>query len=126
MEQNYRSNCLKLKEETMNLQKLHSDRETELLNSIENLKSELDDKNLQIGCLQNNVDTLHGGIHVLNREIKNHGQEMQKIQNSCEKKIRFVYNIFVNCGHDFIIRTLLKIINWRKHYLMNHWNLEPL
>lgn len=91
MEQNYRGNCDKLKDDISNLQKAHEEKESELQTTINDLKTQVEEKLAQINCLQSNVDTLQGGMHVLNREIKNHEGELLKMQKDNEKKIRFVF-----------------------------------
>ncbi|KAJ8971734.1 hypothetical protein NQ314_000547 [Rhamnusium bicolor] len=68
--------------------KSHSLREVELLKIIDSLKNALQSKESTIDDLQNNVDTLEGGIQVLNQEIAQQGVDLAKTRQDADLKIR--------------------------------------
>lgn len=69
-------------------QKSHSQREIELLKTIDALKNELQSKESTIDDLQNTVDTLEGGIQVLNHEIAQQTEDLSKSKKESDHKLR--------------------------------------
>lgn len=70
VEDEYVSKYKTVEEQFYTQQKSHEAREIELLKSIDSLKNEISSKNSAVDDLQNNVDTLEGGIQVLNCTIR--------------------------------------------------------
>ena len=70
--------------------KSHEAREVELLKTIDSLKNEISSKASTIDDLQNNMDTLEGGIQVLNQEIAQQGEQFFKTKREYDCKIRQV------------------------------------
>ncbi|PSN47607.1 hypothetical protein C0J52_04581 [Blattella germanica] len=66
----------------------HGHREGELLETIANLKKQLQGQTGVINDLQNNVDLLQGGMQVLNQEITTHNQDIQRVQKQADIKLR--------------------------------------
>lgn len=77
-----------LEEQFYTQQKSHENREVELLKAIDTLKNEITSKGSTIDDLQNNVDTLEGGIQVLNQELAYHGETVCKTKIDAEYKIK--------------------------------------
>ncbi|CAH0559520.1 unnamed protein product [Brassicogethes aeneus] len=88
MEEEYVSKYKTLEEQCQIQQKSHSSREIELLKTIDSLKNELQSKSLTIDDLQNNVETLEGGVQVLNNEIAQQGDQSSRSRKESEAKIR--------------------------------------
>ncbi|KAG5888068.1 hypothetical protein JTB14_010043 [Gonioctena quinquepunctata] len=87
LEEQYVSKYKMLEDQFYIQQKSHSIREVELLKTIDSLKNELQSKESTIEDLQNNVDTLEGGIQVLNQEIAQESDETNKSRREWEQKI---------------------------------------
>ncbi|KAG5862101.1 hypothetical protein JTB14_022823 [Gonioctena quinquepunctata] len=87
LEEQYVSKYKMLEDQFYTQQKSHSIREVELLKTIDSLKNELQSKESTIEDLQNNVDTLEGGIQVLNQEIAQESDETNKSRREWEQKI---------------------------------------
>lgn len=78
-----------LEEHFYTQQKSHSSREIELLKTIDSLKNELGSKESTIDDLQNNVDTLDGGVQVLNQEIAQQSDEIMRNRREADQKLRY-------------------------------------
>lgn len=87
VEDEYVSRYKTLEEQFVSQKKSHEAREVELLKTIDSIKNELLSKDSTIDDLQNNIDTLEGGIQVLNQEIAQQGKEIQKILSDSDIKI---------------------------------------
>lgn len=70
VEDEYVTKYKTVEEQFYTQQKSHENREIELLKSIDTLKNEIGSKDSAVEDLQNNVDTLEGGIQVLNCTIR--------------------------------------------------------
>lgn len=70
-------------------QKSHASREVELLKTIDSLKNDLQSKDSTIDDLQNNVDTLEGGVQVLHQEVAQQGEELMKSRQDADHKLRY-------------------------------------
>lgn len=79
-----------LEEQFQTQQKSHSQREVELLKTIDSLKNELQSKESTLDDLQNTVDTLEGGVQVLNQEIFQQTEDLAKSKRESDQKIRYV------------------------------------
>ncbi|KAK4882817.1 hypothetical protein RN001_006136 [Aquatica leii] len=88
VEEEYVTKYKTLEEQFYTQKKSHESREIELLKAIDSLKNEIVSKNSAIDDLQNNVDTLEGGIQVLNQEMAFHGETMNKTKIDADYKIR--------------------------------------
>lgn len=88
LEEEYVNKYRLLEEQFQTQQKSHSQREVELLKTIDSLKNELQSKESTLDDLQNNVDTLEGGIQVLNQEIALHSEDLAKNKRESDHKIR--------------------------------------
>lgn len=91
VEEEYVSKYKLLEEQFYTQQKSHTAREIELLKTIDSLKNEIVSKDSMADDLQNNVDTLEGGIQVLNQEIAHQGEQLLKIRRDADYKIRFEF-----------------------------------
>lgn len=91
VEDEYVSKYKTLEEQFYTQQKSHTSREIELLKTIDSLKNDLASKDSTIDDLQNNVDTLEGGIQVLHQEIAQQGEQLLKSKQEADLKIRLVY-----------------------------------
>lgn len=69
------------------MQKSHQAKEKELLDKIEQLKNDINEKNSSMKSLQSNVDTLHGGVQVLRQEIVHQDQNINKMKTEADQKI---------------------------------------
>lgn len=121
LEQEYRAKYEKLKEQFQYLQKNNNNKEGDLAKKLDVLQKELHEKESTIGSLKNNVDTLNGGIQVLNSEIANQDQTIKKVKEEADQKIR--YPMFFNLLlHILSLCTKLKIhrhdcmINCMNHF----------
>lgn len=88
VEEEYINKYKTLEEQFYTQQKSHTQREIELLKTIDSLKNELQSKESTIDDLQSNIDTLEGGIQVLNAEIAQQGAHLSKSQLDSDTKIR--------------------------------------
>ncbi|CAG9823515.1 unnamed protein product [Phaedon cochleariae] len=88
LEEEYISKYRTLEEQFYTQQKSHSLREVELLKTIDSLKHELQSKESTIEDLQNNVDTLEGGVQVLNQEIAQQCEDIAKARRESDQKIK--------------------------------------
>lgn len=88
LEQEYRAKYEKLKDQFSNIQKNTNSKEKDLFKKIDLLKTEINDKESTIGSLKNNVNTLNGGIQVLNHELANQDQKLNKVKEEADQKIR--------------------------------------
>lgn len=102
-----------LEEQFYTQQKSHTTREIELLKTIDSLKNEIISKDSTLDDLQNNVDTLEGGIQVLNQEIAHQGEQLIKTRRDSEYKIRFDYNYYENLDSNIKL-NYLKEISFKK------------
>lgn len=88
VEDEYITKYKTLEEQFYTQQRSHQSREVELLKTIDTLKNEIISKDSTIEDLQNNVDTLEGGIQVLNQEMAFHGETVNKTKIDADHKIR--------------------------------------
>lgn len=88
VQEEYVSKYETLEEQFSIQQKSHEAREVELLKTVDSLKNEISSKDSTIEDLQNNVDTLEGGIQVLNREIAQQGDDLLKTRKEADCKMR--------------------------------------
>lgn len=88
VEEEYVTKYKTLEEQFYTQQKSHENREIELLKTIDSLKNEVTSKDSTIDDLQSNMDTLEGGIQVLNQEIAQQGEQLAKIKRDSDYKIR--------------------------------------
>lgn len=88
VEEEYVTKYKTLEEQFYTQQKSHENREIELLKTIDSLKNEVTSKDSTIDDLQSNMDTLEGGIQVLNQEIAQQGEQLVKIRRDSDYKIR--------------------------------------
>lgn len=79
-----------LEEQFQTQQKSHESREIELLKAIDSLKNEMSSKDAAMEDLQNNVDTLEGGIQVLNGEIAQQQEQLTRNRRESEQKMRYL------------------------------------
>lgn len=77
-----------LEEQFLAQQRSHSAREVDLLKVIDSLKNELQSKDSSLEDLQSNVDTLEGGIQVLNQEVAQQNDQLVKTKKESDHKIR--------------------------------------
>lgn len=89
VEEEYVTKYKTLEEQFYTQQKSHTSREIELLKTIDSLKNDLASKDSTIDDLQNNVDTLEGGVQVLHQEIAQQGEQLLKTKQDADQKIRF-------------------------------------
>ncbi|XP_044756364.1 protein FAM184A isoform X2 [Coccinella septempunctata] len=87
VESEYVSKYKALEENFVIQQKSHEQREIELLKTVDSLKNELETKNSIIEDLQNNVDTLEGGIQVLNMEIAQQCEDLNRAREEAKSKM---------------------------------------
>lgn len=88
LEEEYVTKYKTLEEQFYTQQKSHSVREVELLKTIDSLKNELQSKESTIDDLQNNVDTLEGGVQVLNEELAQNAADLAKTRKEADQKLR--------------------------------------
>lgn len=88
VEDEYATKYKTLEEQFYTQQNSHSAREIELLKTIDALKNEVHSKDSTLDDLQNNVETLEGGIQVLNQEIAQQAEGITKVQKEADEKIR--------------------------------------
>ncbi|XP_045465538.1 protein FAM184A-like isoform X2 [Harmonia axyridis] len=88
VENEYVSKYKALEENFLTQQKSHEQREIELLKTVDSLKNELESKNSIIDDLQNNVDTLEGGIQVLNMEIAQQCEDLTRAREEAKSRIK--------------------------------------
>lgn len=88
LEEEYVNKYNVLEEQFKTQQKSHSQREVELLKTIDSLKNELQSKESTLDDLQNTVDTLEGGIQVLNQEIAQQSEDLAKSKRESDQKMR--------------------------------------
>ncbi|ENN82980.1 hypothetical protein YQE_00656, partial [Dendroctonus ponderosae] len=79
-----------LEEQFYAQQKSHCSREIELLKAIDALKNEIQSKDSTLDDLQNNVETLEGGVQLLNQEIAQQNSDLAKVKTEAEQKVRQV------------------------------------
>lgn len=87
IEHEYKCKFDKLKEQFTVVQKTHQRKETELLALVNELQASVQAKDTVIEQLQGNVDTLQGGVQVLNQEITNQDKQVTKIRTEAEQRI---------------------------------------
>lgn len=90
VENEYVSKYKALEENFLTQQNSHQQREIELLKTVDSLKNELESKNSIIEDLQNNVDTLEGGIQVLNMEIAQQCEDLNRAREDAKSRIKWV------------------------------------
>nr|CAI5848722.1 unnamed protein product [Callosobruchus analis] len=88
LEEEYVTKYKTLEEQFYSQQKSHEAREVELLKTVDALKNELQSKEGIIDDLQSNVDTLEGGVQVLNQEIAQQNFEMTKMRREADQRTR--------------------------------------
>ncbi|XP_063231467.1 protein FAM184A-like isoform X4 [Bacillus rossius redtenbacheri] len=66
----------------------HKAREAELLETIADLRGQLEGQSTAIGGLQGSVDLLEGGMQVLNQQITGQEQELARAQQQAAHKLR--------------------------------------
>ncbi|KAF7285420.1 hypothetical protein GWI33_010669 [Rhynchophorus ferrugineus] len=91
LEEEYITKYKTLEEQFYSQKNSHGSREVELLKTIDALKNELQSKESTLEDLQSNVDTLEGGVQVLNQEIAQQTDYMGKVRNEAEQKIRSLH-----------------------------------
>lgn len=110
VEEEYVTKLKTLEEQFYTQQKSHAAREVELLKTIDSLKNDLQSKDSTIDDLQNNVDTLEGGVQVLHHEIAQQGEQLLKSSQDADYKIRY-YNtmhvFYVNMCCFFVVLCVL-------------------
>lgn len=89
VEEEYVTKLKTLEEQFYTQQKSHASREVELLKTIDSLKNDLESKDSTIDDLQNNVDTLEGGVQVLHQEIAQQGEQLIKTKQDADQKLRY-------------------------------------
>lgn len=77
-----------LEEQLYTQQKSSSSREVELLKTIDALKNEILSKDSTIDDLQSSIETLEGGVQVLNQEIAQETSDLAKLKTEADEKIR--------------------------------------
>lgn len=77
-----------LEEQFYTQQKSHETREIELLKTIDSLKNEVNSKDSTIDDLQSNLDTMDGGIQVLNQEIAQQNEQLLKSRRDSDFKLQ--------------------------------------
>ncbi|XP_017785670.1 PREDICTED: nucleoprotein TPR isoform X2 [Nicrophorus vespilloides] len=95
VEDEYVNKYKTLEEQFYTQQKSHEAREVELLKSIDSLKNDVSSKSSTIDDLQNNVDVLEGGVQVLNQEIANQGEQLEKNRKDADQKIRGLQDVLI-------------------------------
>ncbi|XP_030758972.1 protein FAM184A isoform X4 [Sitophilus oryzae] len=88
IEKEYAAKCQALEEQFYTQQNSHGSREVELLKTIDSLKNELESKASALDDLQSNIDTLEGGVQVLNQEVAQQTAYANKVKNEADQKIR--------------------------------------
>ena len=88
VEEEYITKYQTLEEQFLTQQKSHQAREIDLLKVIDSLKNELGSKDSALDDMQSNVDTLEGGIQVLNEEIAQQNDQLTKTKKESDHKIR--------------------------------------
>nr|CAD7264324.1 unnamed protein product [Timema shepardi] len=83
----HRGQLDKVKQELEHAVKARNIRESELLETIEQLRAQLDSQSTTISDLEGNVDLLEGGMQVLNQEITTQSHEMTKVQQQAAIRI---------------------------------------
>lgn len=79
-----------LEEQFHTQQKSHESREIELLKTIDSLKNEVGSRESTIDDLQSNVETLEGGVQVLNQQVAYQSDKLDKSKAEADSKIRLV------------------------------------
>nr|CAD7393649.1 unnamed protein product [Timema cristinae] len=83
----HRGQLDKMKQELEHAVKARNIRESELLETIEQLRAQLDGQSTTISDLEGNVDLLEGGMQVLNQQITTQSHEMTKVQQQAAIRI---------------------------------------
>ncbi|XP_030762020.1 LOW QUALITY PROTEIN: protein FAM184A-like, partial [Sitophilus oryzae] len=91
IEKEYAAKCQALEEQFYTQQNSHGSREVELLKTIDSLKNELESKASALDDLQSNIDTLEGGVQVLNQEVAQQTAYANKVKNEADQKIRSLH-----------------------------------
>ncbi|XP_066150093.1 protein FAM184A-like isoform X2 [Euwallacea fornicatus] len=91
VEDEYVSKYRTLEDQLCMQQKSSSAREIELLKAIDTLKHDIQSKDSTIDDLQNSIETLEGGVQVLNHEIAQQTSELTKSKTEAEQKIRSLH-----------------------------------
>lgn len=97
-----------LEEQFHTQQKSHEAREVELLKTIDSLKNEVDSRGTTIDDLQSNVETLEGGVQVLNQQIAHQGDKLVKGKAEADSKLRFVYSLLLWVA----MMTITRLVYW--------------
>lgn len=103
VEEEYVTKLKTLEEQFYTQQKSHASREVELLKTIDSLKNDLQSKDSTIDDLQNNVDTLEGGVQVLHQEVAQQGDELMKSRQDADQKLRYVYSVHATTLLCFLV-----------------------
>ncbi|CAG2063224.1 unnamed protein product [Timema podura] len=85
----HRGQLDKVKQELEHAVKTRNIKESELLETIEQLRAQLDGQSTTISDLEGNVDLLEGGMQVLNQQITTQSHEMTKVQQQAAIRIRY-------------------------------------
>nr|CAD7589029.1 unnamed protein product [Timema genevievae] len=83
----HRGQLDKVKQELEHAVKTRNIKESELLETIEQLRAQLDGQSTTISDLEGNVDLLEGGMQVLNQQITTQSHEMTKVQQQAAIRI---------------------------------------
>nr|CAH7735947.1 unnamed protein product [Callosobruchus chinensis] len=117
LEEEYVTKYKTLEEQFYSQQKSHEAREVELLKTVDALKNELQSKEGVIDDLQSNVDTLEGGVQVLNQEIAQQNFEMTKMRREADQRMRGLLDNITKLQEDHEKETetcRLKYLNAQK------------
>ncbi|CAG9854913.1 unnamed protein product [Phyllotreta striolata] len=119
LEEKYISKCQQLQEQLQQQQKSHTGREVELLKTVDALKNELQSKESIIEDMQSSLETLEGGIQVLNQEIAHQSEVILKEKKDYEQKLRSFESKIAKMQHQHENEQeayRLKYINSQKTY----------
>ncbi|XP_063909487.1 protein FAM184A isoform X2 [Zophobas morio] len=107
VEEEYITKYQTLEEQFLTQQKSHQAREIDLLKVIDSLKNELGSKDSALDDMQSNVDTLEGGIQVLNEEIAQQNDQLTKTKKESDHKIRCTKDLSTNTSYLVLLFPLL-------------------
>ncbi|CAH1126919.1 unnamed protein product [Ceutorhynchus assimilis] len=116
VENEYVSKYKTLEEQFYMQQKSHSSREVELLKTIDTLKNEIQSKTSTVDDLQSNVETLEGGVQVLNQEIAEQCKDLAKVKNEADQKMRSL--------HETVAQLLQEREKEQEAYRFKYMNLQ--
>ena len=61
------------------------------METLTKLRQELVAKSSMIGDLQNNVESLHSNVEVLNKEVTDHKEEAERLRSENSEKLRYTH-----------------------------------